>query len=1163
MRPVSLALRFILSVFFMLLLAAAASAQFRAGLQGSVTDTQGGAVIGATVTLTSNETGKTQQSTTTDEGFYRFTGLAPGSYNVTVEQAGFNKKTLENITINAEQVEGLNLALEPVGVTAEVTITDTLAPALETENANINKAITTQEIRQLPQFGRDPYELIRLTPGVFGNAGRSGAGQAQNLPNQTGPGGSNRAIFQAENQPQISANGQRISANNYQIDGTSVNSLTFGGAAVVTPNQESVKEVRVIANNYSAEYGRNSGAQVLTVSQNGTNAFHGSLFLKNNSPGLNAFNKYGGAGANGAILPGTRVEQRYNQFGGSIGGPIPFPRFGEGDPPVFRLLRNRAFFFFSYEGLRSNTSSSSTAFVETPEYRRLIQTVRPGSIAAQILSASGIEPRITAVLPTTCLAAGFNSGNCREVAGGLDIGSPAGAVGQYLRANNLEGGGFDGIPDLQFVQLIAPNTQRGNQFNPRLDLNFTDRDTLTFSSYFSRFEGLQSDPPGRSRAMGDVLTKPASNSITLTYVRTIAPTLLNEARFNFTRFSFNEIESSSQTNFGIPRIEIENLPFDRLRFGAPWAETTPGIFSESTYEFRDTLRWSRGNHGWSFGGEIRKEHDDNDLSGGSRPLFTFAGLFHFANDTPLFYQINADPRTGGPAESQRFFRTSTYAIFAQDDWKFRPNLTLNLGVRWEYFSPLTETEGRVSNLILGPAGGQELTGARLAVVDELYPPDRNNFAPRLGFAWSPSRLLGVKTENKLVLRGGFGISYNRIPVVLFANSRGNPPFFARYRICCGANAQDFSSPFAGGQILYALGANNSPFSFPVNPALRLTFNPATGIPQTNIERQVEIYGAPADVPTPYVYAYSLEGQYNLPGDLTAEVGYQGSASRKLVRLVNVRFLAPNPDNYFASGVFFPVPDTTASYNALIARLVRRFGQGFQFDATYRFSKSIDIVSNEGPGAVTNPTYPLDVREERGPSDYDVRHHFVASGLWDLPIFRTRRDALGNLLGGWQVSGILTTNSGFPWTPVISNCVSTLGPTLCPSRPTGYLGGALTDTSNEAFMRQGGNFPGGGARYFITANPGGRLPPGIGRNSFRGPKYFGIDMSLTKRFGLFGLINEGSFFEVKANFFNIFNMLNLQPFGFDTSSTRVLDPNFGRAERGLAGRVIEIQGRFSF
>jgi hypothetical protein len=204
-----------------------------------------------------------------------------------------------------------------------------------------------------------------------------------------------------------------------------------------------------------------------------------------------------------------------------------------------------------------------------------------------------------------------------------------------------------------------------------------------------------------------------------------------------------------------------------------------------------------------------------------------------------------------------------------------------------------------------------------------------------------------------------------------------------------------------------------------------------------------------------------------------------------------------------------------------------------------------------------------VREERGPSDYDVRHHFVASGLWDLPIFRTRRDALGNLLGGWQVSGILTTNSGFPWTPVISNCVSTLGPTLCPSRPTGYLGGALTDTSNEAFMRQGGNFPGGGARYFITANPGGRLPPGIGRNSFRGPKYFGIDMSLTKRFGLFGLINEGSFFEVKANFFNIFNMLNLQPFGFDTSSTRVLDPNFGRAERGLAGRVIEIQGRFSF
>src|ERR1044072_8188274 len=174
--------------------------------------------------------------------------------------------------------------------------------------------------------------------------------------------------------------------------------------------------MRVIANVYSAEYGRNSGAQVLTVSQNGTNVFHGSLFLKNNSPGLNAFNDYGGF--NNA--PSQRVNQHLNQFGGSIGGPLAPPPFGEGRPPAFRLAKNKAFFFFSYEGLRSNNTDTVNAFVETPEYRQLIQTTRPGSIAARILSPQGIQPRTVAVVPVPCSAAGFNATNCQGVAGGLD-----------------------------------------------------------------------------------------------------------------------------------------------------------------------------------------------------------------------------------------------------------------------------------------------------------------------------------------------------------------------------------------------------------------------------------------------------------------------------------------------------------------------------------------------------------------------------------------------------------------------------------------------------------------------------------------------------------------------------------------------------------------------
>ncbi len=1139
----------------LLLVSITASAQFRASIQGIVSDTSGGLVPQATITVTNKETGKTDTASTSDEGFYRVSALPPGVYRVTAEKTGYKKKILENVSVRAEAVQAVDITLDVGEVSATVTVSQEAASPLESEQANIDKGITTQEIRTLPQFGRDPYELTRLTPGVFGDAARSGTGGSVALPNTAGPGGSNRSIFQTENQPQISANGQRITANNYQIDGTSVNSLTNGGAAVITPNQESVKEVHVIANVYSAEYGRNTGAQVLTVSQNGTRNFHGSLFLKNNSPGLNSFNKYGGP--NGA--PHIRVNQHLNQFGGSLGGPIFLPRFGEGGPSTHHW-KDRAFFFFSYEGLRSNNTDTVNAFIETPDFRSAVIAARPGSIAARILGAPGITPRVVSVIPVTCTFAGFNSSNCNQLAGGLDIGSIRGAQGQYISFADLNGP-RDGIPDIQFAQLAVPTISRGNQFNPRIDLNVTNKDSLTFSSYVSRFRGTGADAPGRSRPMGDITTAPQNLFGMVTWIRTISATKTNEARFNVTRFSFNEIDSSSNTNFGIPRIEIETLPFDRIRFGAPWAETTPGIFSENTFEFRDTFRWLRGNHGLSLGGERRWEQDNNDLSGGSRPLYTFAGLFNFANDAPLFYQINADPRTGGPAQSKRNFRSTTDALFFQDDWKFRPNLTLNLGLRWEYFAPLSEKNGILSNLVLGPPG-QELTGARLVTTKSLYPSDKNNFGPRVGFAYSPNfgdKLGGLVNGNKLVLRGGFGLIYNRIPMLEFANTRGNPPFFARYAICCGTSAADFSTPFNGGQILYALGANNSPFSYPANPALKMTFN-ANGIPNLVNGAQVEIWGAPADVPTPYAYTYSLEGQYELPKKLVADVAYQGSASRHLVRLVNERFFFTDPGIF--SNILFPTPDTNASYNALIARLTRRFGQGFQFDAIYRWSKSIDIVSYEGPTAATNPTYPLDVRQERGPSDYDVRHNFVTSGLWDLPIFRNRHDAAGVLLGGWELSGILTAHTGFPWTPVVGQCISTRGPSICPVRPVAYFGGAGTDSSNDAFIT-GSNFPGGGKAFFSTAAPVGFQLPGVGRNSFRGPHYFDVDMTLAKKFGLDRFLGEGKYFEVKANFFNVFNLLNLQPFNFNSPSTQVQNALFGRAERGLAGRVVEIQGRFQF
>ena len=243
------------------------------------------------------------------------------------------------------------------------------------------------------------------------------------------------------------------------------------------------------------------------------------------------------------------------------------------------------------------------------------------------------------------------------------------------------------------------------------------------------------------------------------------------------------------------------------------------------------------------------------------------------------------------------------------------------------------------------------------------------------------------------------------------------------------------------------------------------------------------------MPNPYVYTYSLEVQQELPAKLTATIGYQGSAGHKLIRLVNQNFLYANNPSFFQ--VFFTTPDVNSNYHSLNVNLVRRFSSGFQMQANYRFSKSIDQLSYEGPGFVTNQTYPQDNRTERGPSDFDVKHFFNMSSLYELPFFQKRNDFAGKLLGGWEITSVVTARTGFPFTPVVGGCTSTPGgPGLCPVRPQGYKGPTDLDTSNNAFIT-GSNFPSGGAAFFTVFKQANNTiaPPGIGRNSFRGPQLF--------------------------------------------------------------------------
>ncbi|MEP6740872.1 MAG: carboxypeptidase regulatory-like domain-containing protein [bacterium] len=1120
-------------------LASTTEAQFRAGVQGTITDAKSAVLLGAYVTLINKETNRTQQDTTGEEGFYRFNGLPPGKYMIIVEHAGFKKKVLSDVDIRAEQVQGIDIQLEAGDIVETVTVSAELSEQLKTENGNIDRSISEQEILRLPQFGRDPYELVRLAPGVFGLGARDPCCGSVAFPNSAGPGSSNKSIFQTENQLPITANGQRVTANNYEVDGVSVNSQVWGGAAVLTPNQESVKEVRVASSSYSAENGRNTGALIQVVSRNGTNDFHGSAFFKYQDPVLNAYNKWGGP-FGGAP---RRVENRFRHFGGSVGGPMYLPRFGA-DGRAYWSGKNRLFFFFSYETARTRANNFDNWWIETPEFRQLLQTQRPGRVSTTIANTPGMEQRIVSIIPVDCAAVGFTDPKrCRTVAGGLDIGSPNGSIGQ--RNSDITGGGLDNIPDIRYAQLLFPNRNNSQQFNARFDYQLNGKNLVAFSSYFTLNDKTQSR---NGRRIEDFLMARRNVTGTLLWTDTFSPTTLNEARFNVTRWYQDDIKSNPHAPFGLPTVGAV-LPFGNFGIFSGFSDVQ--VIYQTSYNFRDILSKFVGSHGLKFGGEITHEQNNDTVAWAARPFYGFYNLWNFANDAPDIESGFFDPRTGIPTDVKKYIRAKIYSLFIQDDWKVRSNLTINLGLRWEYFAPLREKYGNLSTLLLG-AGQNALTDARFSLGGNLYKPDRNNFGPQVGFAWSPRTIVGISTRNKVVLRGGFGVGYNRIPESVTLNGRLNPPFIGQFDLF-------------GSQTLYSLGPSLTSFyGWPSNPNTILRFDAKTNMPLTG--PRPSAFATLPEVPNPYAYRYSLDAQYELGYNWIASVGYQGSAGHKFPRVVNYDLFVPH--NLNLANVSLMLTDVNSNFNAMLARLSHRFAQGFDLNAQYRWSKSIDNCSNDDNCV---QSYPFDQRTERGPSDYDVTHALTVSGLWDLPFFRNRRDSIGKAFGGWQLNGIVTASSGFPWTPVyVNGCVNLIKRGfLCPLRPVAYSGGLHQDTSNEAFQRPGGTFGVSNATEFFVPPPGGNVAvppqPGIGRNVFRGPRYLSVDMSVVKRFRMpkFTHAGEAAGIDLRANFFNVFNTLNLAPFEFGSLSTIIDFPYFGRATGALAGRMVELQARFFF
>ena len=1191
-----------------LLTAPVARAQFNASLSGTVQDQTQAAIPNATVTLTNAGTQAKQTATSSATGAFAFNELPPGNYTLQVTANGFQQNTISNVAVQGETPRNLNVTLSPGAETQTVNVNADTLPVLQTTDANESRTISSDEIQRLPIFGADPYELLRTAPGITGDGARNGTGNSILLPNNAGVGGSNSGIYQTENQIQISADGQRVADNNITIDGVSVNSLVHGGAAVVTPNQESVAGITVISTSYDAADGRNTGAQIKVTTKSGTNDVHGSLYFLYDDPGLNAYNRYGGPTA--GALP-VRVAIKERTYAASLGGPI---------------LKDRLFLFASFQGYgQGNNTVSNNFYVDTAQYRASVIASRPGGLSAATLAEPGTAPRVRTPIASDCSLYANNPNTfvptrvngtgpvvtqtaqsgpyCQVVSGGIDVGSVtaggASQLGMYLPVFNTGtaampgpatqiggayvGGGLDGVPDLMQAQLLVPSHSRGNQFNGRVDYQVTSKDLIAASIYVTKLDNLTSSD-AISRAIGDIPVKPLNSAATLIFIHTFSPSWLNEFRANGTRFADNGVTDFGNINLGIPYTYVQQgIPFPEIDYGVQGGPTTPSILAQNTIEVRDQATHTFGSHSIKIGGGFRWEQDNDNLLGGVRPDFDFAGLWNLANDAPFFELQTVDAATGRAPDTAPHFRSQTFYAYLQHDWKVTPTFSFNAGFRYELQTPWHRKAGAASYLpVPGTGPGGPLIGLSLQPVQNLYNTDYGHYAPKIAFAWNPNY-----NNNRFVVRGGFGVAYNHLDLSLFENTLQNGPGTFQFGVCCGESTLDGGTPYDGGLIDYVHGNGNNLNSFPANPAFATGVDAAgfpNGFPGQGAP-QIGIYGVGTKIRNPISYLYSLDTETLLPGNLALTVGYAGSLGRHYARLVNQNFLFPT--SYTTGGVTTTTPagtdylaqtDSSQAYNSLNVRVAKQLNHGLLFDGTYTYSKGMDNITNgDQSDSAANQTNPANNRSEWGPSDNDARNRFTGTVLYTTPKTHLGHRLLDELVSGYQASSIVTLHSGFSWTPVVNNSFNAVpnASVVSPIRPIAYAPGAgqilIGRSCSNAAFQTGSNFPnrgpggtGGGTSYYSIAQPSATVPyiPVVNRNSLTGPCYRDIDFSLGKQVQFEGF-GRSATLRFQANMYNAFNLLQLQPIFNEGFGTNIADVNFGKAQTADAGRVIELLARLQF
>jgi len=891
-----------------------------------------------------------------------------------------------------------------------------------------------------------------------------------------------KAVFQV--------NGLRLQSNNFLLDGAD-NNEPFLGTAMATPSPDALSEFKILTNSFSAEFGGGGGSIVNVITRQGTNHFRGSVYEFFRNDKLDAANFF-------AI---SKDKLRRNQFGATFGGPI---------------VKDKTFFFANYEGFRLREGITRTATV-------------PSLMDRAFVPPGGVNPVAAALL-------------------------------SLIPAPNV------GDPNTSHIFVSSPVTRNdANQFTTRLDHSFTSKNGLSGRYYFNQGEihrnftntlfGISIDLP--NFPLKDTYR---IENLSLTDTHFFSSSLSNEARFGFNRGRFDSavseiVRTPATFGFNLPTTKaVHNMPLVALAgftaFGT--FNDSPSFRRENVYQIQDQMSWIRGKHALKLGANILKTQmnipSSDSIAEGAFLFIPTPGFSAFQNflagQANLFFQ--------GGGVTTRPWRYSSYNFFVQDDWRVTPNFTLNLGLRYELPLPPTDTQNRVVALRPGQqstviptappgllfVGDQGITRSTIAT-------DKNNFAPRIGFAWD---LFG---SGKMSLRGGYGFYYDRLIGLLPFQFGLDPPFYIIPTLP-GPFIASFGDPFGGKSPFAGQTAQDIANAkiFPLFSFLQIMDK---------------------DMRTPYVQQWNLSYQLQALRDMVVEVGYVGTKSTRLPQAVNIN--SARPTRPFAPFLFqvsnYQTTDN-ANYHALQISANKRMGHGLSFLASYTWSHSID--GDSIPVNFLNPTSEAvfledrtNLRLERGNSAFDARHRFVGSFLYELPFLRDRRDWAGTAFGNWQVNAILTFQSGFPLTVLDTSDPNQDGDATDRPNPVTDPFAAGPTSSNLAGCKATASAGGFAADRTQTVqtwfNPCAFAHPPLGtdglvsRNSVVGPGIKNVDFSLFKNFP----IGEVRNLQFRAEFFNLFNHPN---FGFPVND--INSPNAGRILRTrLSSRQIQLALKLLF